>query len=442
MFRDLGTLIKHPFEWVSSEFLDSWFGDLEKAIRKYPILAQVSAGEEDKNNELDEEVRPPITGCLLAIACDMVAFHYHEVCFGMRNGSTPHFDEIKELIEANPNALFWYNFKCGKEKVGLIIDRLGDGLDMAIFDLFLYVAEKGEFEGGLRVFDCPQWHDHSCEALEYFLKWCAEGYVACSAAETFFRSQPQLLNTLGPNNQYAIHRVLEGFDDDDISSLVDFMVTSFPASLMKQDDFGRLPLHYLCKSFNRVTENLGDHWYNRRLFQVNASNCMKVSTIFVERCSQAVRQVDVDGHPPLKYIQSGFDKPIIQDAVLLLLKAYYPSPLMVTLREVNFIKEAYDMLKNEEAPLARNCIRLKTVSKLIEKFMQSASPSSSMAKERNEINQIYSSWANNHLAAASKKSQENVSRLKEKFPQRLEGDDAPEPSDSDDASSASSSSVG
>ena len=366
LFQELVTEAKDIRSWDET---DKWFRKVEVALKDYPILAQVAS------KPLKDDY-----SFLLSSACHIwdEGFIGREIPFPM-----PTFDL---LISSNPYALAWNE----------TMYTIATGFSMQEFDLFLSIVSKYTW-----VLDVPEVARQ--RPIEQFLEEALLVDGDWDSVTKFYKSQPKFSKVLdNSTGRYPLHKYIdnlfdiEGLMGSSPDAFFEFMVQIFPAALLKQDKGGNTPLHI---AFFSVQNSF-----------YTSNDCKQTSItagrILLKENPSALLVKNKEGCTPLECLQlRPYHDESVREFAVEVLRVYFPRPLTQSMKKIPFLPTIYAMLE-KEAAFANNCVRIKRVCAMIRNYCNAPTdPSNSDSDTRAEINQIYSDWANENLAAASKKSQ-------------------------------------
>ena len=396
--------------WDESE---TWFLELQLALTECPSIAKAAVL---RTNRVESKT------FLLADACEQIERFYRPVATAP-NISLPYLAAFQLLVKACPSALLWvYGEPLDSQfESSRCIDKIAGGLNIRQYDLLLWLAD--EYEWVFNLSECLDFPAHTYLLRNY-------NPSDLTVLYSFFKKQPNSLRVRvrAPSHadlyydrvhyEYPINIVLRhySFATDVGPALISFMASGFPESLGMQDHDGYTPMHHACQRLVRSLDSSA------------ANNLSLVVAILAKQYPQAafLASQGEDDYNLIEYlITFGEDhRADFQDSVILLLRAFFPRILTDCMAEDEFLEESYNLVK-EEARFSRLCIRLKSCSKVIEKFAQLAGPSdSSSGLETDEddndngphvIHQIYSLWASKHIAGISAKFESEYAGLKKEL---------------------------
>ena len=408
--------------WDESE---TWFQKLQLALTECPSIAKAAVF---RTNRVESKT------FLLADACAQIERFYRPVD-AASNISLPYLAVFQLLVKACPSALLWvYGEPLDSQfESSRCIDKIAGGLNVHQYDLLLWLADEYEW-----IFNLSESLDFP--AHTYLLRDFHSSDL--TALHSFFQKQPNSLRVRvrAPSHddlahdhvhyEYPINIVLRHYSvaTDLGAALISFMASSFPESLGMQDHYEETPMHHACRSLVRSLDSSA------------TKNGSLVLAILAKKYPQAAFLANSDGENPIEYLISEQRyntltiknreryQPELLHSVILLLRAYFPRELTSSMCESEFTCRSYSQsysLLEEEARFCRLCIRLKSCSKIIEKFAQLAGPSdNSSGLETDEddndngphvIHQIYSLWASKHIAAITTKFESEVAGLKKEL---------------------------
>jgi hypothetical protein len=408
--REVLLNLLHTAECVSEvdgtyEF-ETWLKDVESGLTRFPMIAKARISHFGR-----------LGSSLLEIACTLLV----EFIAVGPDESIPDAEMkiVRQLIRANPHALLWHmgdNMRCRTN-----LQWFNMGWWDRNHDIFLFVVE--EFGYIFHQEECLRSRPH-LQLLDAFKKHEAD----LSTVDTFFRSLPTFVRQMRclRSKQYPVHEILQSIVNHDISvfewgglsSLIEFMITIFPESLVMKDSSGRTPLHFACALLMKAEVERENFRVIQETIEMNVATCVDVCGMLIERCPGAVRQEDRHGHTPFDLLKDAPVKVRVAEIVLSMMRIFFPLSLSETSKENTFIQKAYSLVE-EEASVALNYVRLTLTSAVIEKNTKLSHPSRSI-NECAEIHQIYSSWAEEHGSALSIKletlKKEAASKLHWEFP--------------------------
>ena len=389
---------------------DNWFRQLQVALAECPRIAKAAV----VCTRLEEETKT----FLLAEACGQIKVFYWPI--NNRHGPFPHLEVFQSLVKACPSELLWEILVDSSQQQyqswgKRCIHEIAFAAHPHGLDIFLWLTgEYGWIFSLTENFAVPA---HTTLMTRR---------SSTNALHSFFSMQPNFLRIrakYGDKYEYPLNIVLKDSserDNGDLEPLIRFMVSTFPESLRIQHHNGSTPLHHACQSL--VTALYASNPSDTRI-----SHCARAVAVVVEHYPQAALLDDDDGYNPIDYLITDERhmlggrryQPDYQESTILLLRVYFPRGLTEYMEEDEFFRRSYSLLE-EEAHFCHLCIRLKKCSMIITKFAQLAGPRDKSTGIDNDeddtgphvIQQIYSLWAREHIAAISKKFESKYARLK------------------------------
>ena len=365
LFQELVTQAKEVQSWDEAV---GWFRKVERALKEYPILAQVASFSGDKRYEF-----------LLGIALFIFGRYFDE------NRTTFPMPIFDLLMACNPYALAW------NKTIFMIVN----GFFIAEYTLFLTIASKYSW-----ILELPE--VSSQQPVQCFLEQALWADGDTDSVIKFYKSQPKLAKIQNKRTgRYPLHEHIMDLDfiPTEPDDLVEFLVEIFPEALLKQDNEGDTPLHCAFKSLDRATSPEDANHETKR-------NSIVAGKILLKENPSALLLKNKEGFTPLECLQlRPYQDESVRAFAVDVLRIYFPRPLSRSMKKIPFLQAAYAVLK-EEAAFANNCVRIKRVATMVRNYCNAPTdPSNSDSDARAEINQIYSEWATRNLAAASIKIQ-------------------------------------
>ncbi|GAX22589.1 hypothetical protein FisN_14Hh221 [Fistulifera solaris] len=268
---------------------------------------------------------------LLKIVCDRTLYLCHKA--------------IKFLIEANPHALLWADTD-NKVYRGPIYMLTGHTDN---FVLFPWIVERYPwiFKHEL----CQQYPPHLSMVK------CSVNDLSCCLEHTqeirkFYELYPEGLAEKGEEGRLGnpLMVSLTGRHEPDADLFI-WMAEQYPEAV--HDDYGEnfTLLHEVCAS---LAEKRDTHLVFPKPFKCSP-NMAKICRFLISKHPQLIRQKDDDGYLPIHMLAHRCNRPIVQQIVILLLKAY-PECVQVKagnvyseLSRVRFIRRVHPLILAELA---------------------------------------------------------------------------------------------
>jgi hypothetical protein len=313
---------------------------------------------------------------------------------GPIGGQSAAVPSIQYLIEQNPYALIW-PLSNGMPPIRFIAGEFWDQLLLWIVENFSFILDMA-YEGGN-----PPVH---ASLLEAYSTSPYSRQVPAQAVRNYFEAYPQGLQQKNYAGRLPLHLLCKcykryrdaRFREDDILSLIQFMLEAYPEAASQVDSEQWTPLHHACNSL--------------RSFTVEDPVIVQICMLLLDQYPHAALLKDIRSRTPLEFIArfSGHS-PSLPPVIAALLRVQYPKPLSRHAGRNPLVQETHAMIK-EEAVWADNCVRIKRVSTMLHSHYVTTTTNSLSSNCNNnaysysakEIDDIYSTWAADTLAAMNK----------------------------------------
>ncbi|GAX09371.1 hypothetical protein FisN_6Lh258 [Fistulifera solaris] len=335
-------------------------------------------------------------------------------------------ETIQLLIETNPHALLWArpNFDGFIESATIHL-LPGDGYG----ELYPWIVENYPwvFQHEL----CQEQRPHV-----QLLKAYGDNRCDLQTVRKFYELYPQGLREIDRSDlmvpKFPLQVIVGGWEEPDADLFI-WMVEQYTEAVYHESVPGRTVLHDVCFAMGQKENDF-------ELVNIKATpNMAKICRYLIAHHPRLIRkQVHGEGSLPIHHLANSCNRPLVQEMVILLLKAY-PACISIQsyrwdpdLSRVPFIQQVFPHVLNEMA-IEKEMLRLKKMSRDMRKaaaFSQNRSSGSSSSASNAHlfvsVAVVFCSWAylrvSDILPARKEQLQDRIAHIC----RSMEGEDVPE----------------
>ncbi|GAX22011.1 hypothetical protein FisN_6Hh258 [Fistulifera solaris] len=338
-------------------------------------------------------------------------------------------DTMQLLIETNPHALLWARPDIdGFIEFATIHMLPRDGYG----ELFPWIVEH-----------YPWVFQHElCQELRPHVELLnAYGNNRCDlqTVRKFYELYPQGLREIDRSDpmvpKYPLHAIVRGWEEPDADLFI-WMAEQYTEAVYHESIPGRTVLHDVCFAMGQKENEF------ENVNIKSTPNMAKICRYLISQHPRLIRkQVHGEGSLPIHHLANACNRPLVQEMVILLLKAY-PACIAVQayrwdpfLPQVPFIQQVLPHILNESI-IDREILRLKQMSRNMRKAaafsqtrLNSSNGSSTAASNSSlfaSVAVVFCSWANLRVSDILPARKQRLQDRMAEICRSMEGEDVPD----------------